>query len=167
MVHIRTVETIFRWITLAVSVMLVSGAVLVQADNEAYLSDDLAPTSSLTPADVVRIQLEALRRNGDDDRGIAVAYRFASPNNKAQTGPLPRFASMIKNGPYSLMLRYSASDYDAPKVVGNVAQIRVTLFGADLALSYTFVLSKQPGESCQGCWMTDGVGVEPFVGKRT
>jgi hypothetical protein len=70
------------------------------------LSASLRPSAHLAPEDVVRIQLEALRKNDGEDRGIAVAFRFASPANKRSTGPLPRFISMIRNGPYSLMLAY-------------------------------------------------------------
>jgi len=50
------------------------------------LSEDLVPTPALTPAEVVRIQLEALRNNDEQNRGIEVAFRFASPANRAKEG---------------------------------------------------------------------------------
>ena len=73
-------------------------------DDELFLDDQLSPSSKLTPAQVVHIQLEALRLNDARNRGIELAFRFASPDNKLQTGPLARFISMMQEGPYSLML---------------------------------------------------------------
>ena len=70
------------------------------------------PEPALSPGDVIRIQLEALRHNDEQDRGIAVAFRFASPANRANTGPLSRFTAMIKEGPYALMLDFRDATYD-------------------------------------------------------
>lgn len=54
------------------------------------------PDPRLSPADVVRIQLESLRTNGLSDNGIDTTYRFASPSNKKVTGPYARFAQMTE-----------------------------------------------------------------------
>ena len=90
-------------------------AVLPAQDGEAGaadpLSESLVPAPELSPGDVVRIQLEALRHNDDRNRGIDVAFRFASPANRASTGPLSRFIGMIRNGPYALMLGFGAASY--------------------------------------------------------
>jgi hypothetical protein len=117
------------------------------------------PGPDLAPQDIVRIQLEALRHNDAGDRGIAVAFRFASPANKAQTGPLPRFARMIKDGPYRLMLEYVAVEYAPVEVAGARARQLVVLVGAQGApMSYVFHLSRQSTPGCaEGCWMTDAV----------
>ncbi len=130
------------------------------------LSDDLVPAPGLTPAEVVRIQLEALRENGTDDRGIAVAFRFASPGNKRSTGPLPRFAAMIKEGPYALMLRFTDADYAPVQVRGRFAAQRVTLAApGQVPVSYVFYLSRQDTDGpLKECWMTDGVNVVPYEG---
>lgn len=128
------------------------------------LADDLpgdavAPAPGLSPAEVVRIQLEALRHNDDLDRGIEVAFRFASPSNKRSTGPLPRFARMIKTGPYALMLGYQSAAYEDVEISGDRARQRVTLIGPGGATGYEFFLSRQVHAECQGCWMTDAVTV--------
>ena len=119
------------------------------------------PTPELDPAQVVRIQLSALRANDAGDEGIAVAFRFASPRNKASTGPLPRFINMIKAGPYRLMLEYERASYTPTRVEGNRAVQRVTLVGARQIRSYDFLLQRQKGPPCDGCWMTEAVMVVP------
>ncbi len=120
-----------------------------------------APSPELDPGEVVRIQLQALRANDASDEGIAVAFRFASPRNKASTGPLPRFIHMIKAGPYRLMLEYERASYTPTRVEGNRAVQRVTLVGPRQIRSYDFLLQRQTGPPCDGCWMTEAVMVVP------
>ena len=124
------------------------------------LSDDLVPRPGLSPAEVIRIQLEALRNNDERDRGIGVAFRFASPANREYTGPLPRFIRMIRQGPYALMLDWRTASYGAVEVRAERARQRVTLTGARARTSYWFLLSRQSEAPCAGCWMTDAVYVE-------
>ena len=62
------------------------------------LSEALVPKPALSPGDVIRIQLEALRHNDEQDRGIAVAFLFASPINRANR-PASPLHGMIKEGP--------------------------------------------------------------------
>ena len=42
-------------------------------DRADPLSEALMPEPALSPGDVIRIQLEALRHNDEQDRGIAIA----------------------------------------------------------------------------------------------
>jgi hypothetical protein len=63
---------------------------------------ELAPDPALDPADAVRVQVQALAENGADDAGIALTFRFASPDNRRQTGPLGRFVAMVKGPVYRL-----------------------------------------------------------------
>jgi hypothetical protein len=129
---------------------------------------DAAPDPALAPQDVVRLQLEALRRNDAADRGIAAAFRFASPQNRRSTGPLPRFGRMIKQGPYALMLRYSDAAYGPVQVRGRRAVQRVTLYAPGRApVSYAFFLSRQRQDGpLDGCWMTDAVQALPVAGTQ-
>ena len=57
------------------------------------------PDPSLSPQDVVSIQIEALRNNDIPyaDRGIEVTFNFTSPANKRVTGPLERFKEIVRN----------------------------------------------------------------------
>jgi len=129
--------------------------------------DGLRPDPSLSPEQVVRIQLEALRRNDADDRGIAVAFRFASPENKRNTGPVPRFARMIKHGPYALMLSFSHASFAPTQVAGRQALQSVTLVAPGHApVTYLFHLSRQVDDGPnKDCWMTEGVQVRAEAGR--
>lgn len=127
------------------------------SDDELSLDDHLSPSSRLTPAQVVHIQLEALRLNDARNRGIELAFRFASPDNKLQTGPLPRFISMMQEGPYSLMLAYENVAYEPVEVMDDYARQRVTLIGSGMVVAYEFYLSRQTDGPCAGCWLTDAV----------
>jgi hypothetical protein len=117
----------------------------------------------LTPAQVVRIQLEALAHNDrpTPDTGIAVAWRFASPGNQAQTGPLAQFTQMVHNG-YADMLNHRSA-----KLAATVMQDGQALQGVELVDQagvthrYIFILSKQTEPPYRGCWMTDGVVGSP------
>ena len=123
------------------------------------------PRPELTPEEVIRIQLEALRHNDERDRGIEVAFRFASPANRAQTGPLPRFIRMIEKGPYALMLETRHASYGVVEISGEFARQRVTLTGSRALVSYWFYLSRQSEEPYVDCWMTDAVFVERPQGR--
>jgi hypothetical protein len=122
------------------------------------------PSPELGPAEVVRIQLQALRENDETNEGIAVAFRFASPRNKASTGPLERFVHMIKAGPYRLMLEFERASYKPIVIEGVHALQRVTLVGRRQIRTYDFLLRRQAGPPCEACWMTEAVLVVPGVG---
>jgi hypothetical protein len=126
-------------------------------NDELSPADRLSPSSKLTPEQVVHIQLEALRLNDARNRGIEVAFRFASPDNKLHTGPLARFISMMQQGPYSLMLAYENVAYDPVEVIDGYARQRVTLIGSGMVVAYEFYLSRQTEGPCVGCWLTDAV----------
>ena len=122
--------------------------------------DDPEPSPELGPAEVVRIQVEALGRNDDPepDAGIRTAFRFASPQNRAVTGPLPRFAALVRGPVYGDMLDFARAEYGAVAVEGDRAAQRVTIYHHDGRRAvYLFGLRRQPGGECAGCWMTDAV----------
>ena len=71
-------------------------------------ADLLTPNSSISPTEVVKIQLVALMNNDNEykDRGIEQTWSFAHPNNKKSTGPLPNFKIMIKGNSYQMLLNH-------------------------------------------------------------
>ena len=152
-----------KWIApslLAFTLSLAAAPTLAQQHGPAGtdpLSESLVPNPGLSPGDVIRIQLEALRNNDEQDRGIAVAFRFASPANRVNTGPLSRFIAMIERGPYALMLDFNHADYGLVETVGDQARQRVTLTGARASTTYWFFLSRQSEAPYVDCWMTDAV----------
>ena len=125
---------------------------------------DPEPSPDLAPEAVVKIVVGALQQNDEpsEDAGIATAFRFASPGNRAATGPLARFRAMIRSG-YSDMLGFRRATYGEMQFEGDEAAQRVTLFQADGSrTTYVFALSKQRGGECDGCWMTDAVVPVPL-----
>lgn len=121
------------------------------------------PSPELSPGAAVRIQLEALRHNDtpEPDAGIKVLFRFASPDNRAQTGPLPRFSEMIRNG-YPEMLNHREVRLPPPLIQGDEAIQPVEVVARNgAAYRYLFILSRQSEPPYAGCWMTDSVLADP------
>lgn len=120
------------------------------------------PDPSLSAREVVEIQLHALLNNGPDDRGIEIAFRFASPANRAATGPAPRFAGMIRSPAYRIMLDYDSVEYAPLLVNGDAALQRVTLTKDGRSRVFDFHLRRQRVAPYEGCWMTEGVTQPPL-----
>ena len=119
-----------------------------------------APDPSLSPEDVVRIQIEALQVNDTpyENRGIEVTFNFASPANKRMTGPLERFKAMVRSPIYGPMIDHRDATYENLMVEGESAQIDVIINSREGEyLGYRFVLSRQHGNRYEGSWMTDAV----------
>lgn len=116
-----------------------------------------APSADLSPQNVVKAVVEALQDNDIDDNGIFTVYCFASPGNKSNTGPLERFASMIKKG-FPDMLNHEGSYFEEMKIEGSVALQPVWLTTSDgKEVGYMFKMGKQLQGEFKGMWMTDGV----------
>lgn len=118
------------------------------------------PDPSLTPTDVVRIQLDALKANDElaGDAGIATVFQFASPANRSITGPLDRFIDLVKTPEYRPMLNHRHAEAGPLVTSGDLAEqrVRITSAAGD-EVTYVFVLSRQRAGAYAGCWMTEGV----------
>jgi hypothetical protein len=118
------------------------------------------PDPSLSPQDVVSIQIEALGNNDTpyEDRGIDVTFNFASPANKRMTGPLERFKVMVRNPTYGPMIDHHSAKYENLVVEDDSARVDVILSTKEgVYLGYRFFLSRQQGNAYEGSWMTDAV----------
>jgi hypothetical protein len=115
------------------------------------------PAPELTPEQVIRIQLDALKTNDARDGGIRTVFLFASPGNRASSGPIERFIAMVKNPVYRPMLNYRRDETAAMRVRGDQAQQKVTVIGAEGRATYLFLLTRQKEKPYTGCWMTDSV----------
>lgn len=133
------------------------------AESEAEaVHQEHQPHPDLSPVEVVRIQVEALQNNDDEDSGIEITFRFASPDNKRVTGPLTRFIQLVKNPTYRPMLNHKLAEYGPMRIEGDTASQRVTIIDPNgNATVYLFTLSKQTEPPCAGCWMTDSVTAVP------
>ncbi len=123
------------------------------------------PHPSLSPTQVVRAQMEALRRPNFPrrDAGIARAFGFAAPANRAAVGPISRFTKLMRNSAYTPMLGNTSVSYDAPRVHGDVARQEIFLIGSrGERVVYEFHLRRQSGGAYDGSWMTTGVMRKPL-----
>ena len=116
------------------------------------------PAPELKPNDVVRLQLLAMQQNDDSDFGIEVTFRFASPSNKIQTGPLKRFISLVRNPSYLPLLNHTNATFLELTVEEDFAvQDVIITTSKGKRIGYRFRLSIQKGPLYPGCWMTDSV----------
>tara|TARA_B100001123_G_C14724071_1_gene794272 strand:+ start:135 stop:599 length:465 start_codon:yes stop_codon:yes gene_type:complete len=71
-------------------------------------SEIIKPSVSINAAQVIKIQLEGLKKNDtpNKDRGIEQTWEFAHPNNQRFTGPLSKFKEMIKGESYNMLLNH-------------------------------------------------------------
>ncbi len=121
------------------------------------------PDTTLDPASVVRIQLQALAQNDQPapDSGLATAYEFASPANRLRTGSLQRFSAMVHTS-YAALLNYRSAHFNPIVVKGDFAMQGVELVDQKgYTARYVFILSRQIEPPYAGCWMTDGVLMPP------
>lgn len=141
-------------------ILLTGCAGLIETQRRAGLQT-VGPSPRLSPVEVVRIQMTAFAYNDETNSGIEIAYRFASPQNKATIGSVRRFAMMLHSGAYRPMLNPRETMYDDAEISGRRASVRVHLTSeGNYEIVYRFFLSNQETDGCNGCWMTDGVQVE-------
>jgi len=124
----------------------------------AYNIENAYPEPELTPNDVVRLQLLAMQQNDDSDFGIEVTFRFASPANKKQTGPLKRFIRLVRNPSYRPLLNHINATFLELNIQEDFAvqDVIITTSNGE-RIGYRFRLSIEKGPLCPGCWMTDSV----------
>lgn len=118
------------------------------------------PAVELEPQDVVKIVINALSSNDKPyaDAGIETTFAFASPANRVNTGPLGKFASMVKGPPYGIMVDHVRSEFSEVFLSGNKAYQMVHLTAPDgRAMVFAFRLSKQLDGEFRNMWMTDAV----------
>jgi hypothetical protein len=118
------------------------------------------PTADQQPEDVVRIVIEALAHNDKPyaDAGIATTFAFASPANKVNTGPLQKFAQMIRTPAYGIMVDHVEHEFSEVVLMGDKAYQMVRVLGNSGAeVIFAFRLSQQLDGEFDGMWMTDAV----------
>ena len=125
------------------------------------------PSPDLTPREVVTIQVQALKTNDTPkpDAGIARTWAFAHPRNKAQTGPLPRFAAMIKSPRYNALLDHARHKITrlARGEGTAVFAVRVTAAGGEV-VRYRWRVAKVAEGEHAGAWMTAMVSAPQDAG---
>jgi len=121
-------------------------------------ADLLFPNNSILPADVIKIQLNALMDNDSKfkDSGIEQTWNFAHPNNKKNTGPLPNFKMMIKGNSYKMLLNHLSHTITALGSSKKWAQFEVVILDKEkIYHKFNWQVEKFTMDGpLQGCWLT-------------
>ncbi|WP_123212864.1 DUF4864 domain-containing protein [Stagnimonas aquatica] len=118
------------------------------------------PEPGQSPRTVVSLQLAALREVDapEPEAGFATVFRFASPENQRQTGPLPRFARLLRSGPYGALINHREALVLAAIEQGGQARVPVDVTSRSGRIyRFVFLLRRVADPACPGCWRTDGV----------
>ena len=121
-------------------------------------ADLLFPNNSILPADVIKIQLNALMDNDSKfkDSGIEQTWNFAHPNNKKNTGPLLNFKMMIKGNSYQMLLNHLSHTITELGSSDKWAQFEVVILDKEkIYHKFNWQVEKFTMEGpLQGCWLT-------------
>jgi len=133
---------------------------LLTLSNPLY-ADMIKPDPSISPKEVISIQLIALQNNDlpFNDAGIEQTWEFAHPDNRAFTGPLDNFIRMLKNPSYVMMI-----DHLEHKIIPVQEQEMNSYYfvelidsnGKKFGFEWTVEKVNQNGKF-KDCWMTVGV----------
>ena len=141
---------------------------LIMPGLAARAADLVVPDPSIAPEEVVAIQMKALQFNDNPvpDFGIAQTWNFAHPRNRAMTGPLPRFAGMLKGPAYGQMLNHASHRIVPVPSDGDRVNFDVfmeTSRGNVLFFNWAVELVK--GGEFDNCWMTVAVSMPRPAGQ--
>ncbi len=122
------------------------------------VADLLNPNSSITPKEVVKIQLEGLKQNDLNykDSGIEQTWKFAHPNNKKVTGPINNFKIMIKGDSYQMMIDHLSHTITELGKSENRAQFEVILLDKNkIYHKFNWQVEKYLLDgNLKDCWLT-------------
>ena len=127
--------------------------------NISFLKADLLiPNSSILPAEVIKIQLDALMDNDSEfkDSGIEQTWKFAHPNNRKNTGPLPNFKMMIKGNSYQMLLNHLSHTITEIGSSDKWAQFEVVILDNEkIYHKFNWQVEKFTMDGpLKGCWLT-------------
>jgi len=130
----------------------------------ATLAAQPRPQPGLTPGEVIRTVVEALqnRNSPSPNAGIFTVYQFASPANRASTGPYGNFLRLVKVPGFDPLFSGHADSYGPLIVTGDHAEQKVCFrVAGGRVVWFLFVVTRQNSQQtrgrCTGCWMVDGV----------
>ena len=132
-------------------------------------ADLLFPNNSILPADVIKIQLNALMDNDSKfkDSGIEQTWNFAHPNNKKNTGPLLNFKMMIKGNSYQMLLNHLSHTITELGSSDKWAQFEVVILDKDkIYHKFNWQVEKYTIDGpLKDCWLTTMVSNPIPLGK--
>jgi hypothetical protein len=133
-----------------------------------HATDMVFPTPDIVPNEVVAIQLNGLQYNDmpDADSGIRQTWAFAHPRNRAVTGPLPRFATMLKGPSFDMLLNHVSHKIMLAKSDEGWRQFDVFMEAANGdVMQFVWVVEKVTEGRYEDCWMTVAVSAPLMTGQ--
>ena len=129
-------------------------------NSAAVSAAEVQPGPQFSPREVVEIVLDALSENDtpSSDAGIELTFRFAAPSNRQVTGPIERFATMVKSEAYRDLINHERYQIGEIRQSDSRAFVPVVLSSNDgRTVAFMFRLGKQADEPYEGAWMTEAV----------
>ena len=120
-------------------------------------ADIVKPTKNLTAYDVIKIQLNALKKNNKPNKnsGIKQTWIFAHPENKKITGPYERFQKMLLGDQYKFLLNHESHKIKLIMKSQMKYIYEVELISSDKKMYlYEWHLEKGTIKNCSNCWFT-------------
>ena len=123
-------------------------------------ADSITPNEKLSAYDVIKIQLEALKNNNNNDDGIKITWLFAHPENKKITGPYERFRIMIYGQQYQQLLNHDSHKINLIMKTPYTHMYKIKILTKDKQLLfYEWHVQKASEENCIDCWFTSSVSI--------
>ena len=126
------------------------------------------PNPDIAPEEVIAIQLNGLQYNDtpEVDAGIRQTWAFAHPRNRAMTGPLTRFAAMLKGPGYAMMLNHKSHQIVPVNSGDGWWQFDVFMEASNReVLQFAWIVEKVNEGLYKDCWMTVAVSAPREVGQ--
>ena len=120
-------------------------------------ADIIKPAKILTAYDVVKIQLNALKKNNKPSKnsGIKQTWVFAHPENKKFTGPYERFEKMLLGNQYNFLLNHDSHKIKLIMNSKNIYVYSIELISKEKKMYfYKWHLEKSTTDQCSNCWFT-------------
>ena len=129
-----------------------------QIEEDLDLKNVVLPRPSLKPEEVVKLQLDGLSDRRADGVGILQCYCFASPANRAVTGPLENFGRVVRQAPFLPLANPRAVLIGRPQYDDRIARLLVTVIDDQSQVqAFAFFLTRQREAPFTDCWMTEAV----------
>ena len=123
-------------------------------------ANQIIPSEKLSPYDVVKIQLDALKKNNEKDDGIKLTWLFAHPDNKKITGPYERFRIMIYGQQYQQLLNHDSHSINLIMNTPDKHIFKIEILSKDKQLLfYEWHVQKGTEDNCNDCWFTSAVSI--------
>jgi len=143
---------------LLVATLLVFSRVSIAASDG--VPDLPQPNEKMQPGEIVEIVVNALAKNDQPfpNAGIETTFNFASPANRAITGPLERFVTLVKGPVFGQMIDHLDSTLSKVVIDGDKAICLVQIVDSENETAYyAFRLGRQQQGDYAGMWLTEAV----------